>query len=680
MSFLYPDFLWALFAVAIPIIIHLFNFRTHKTVYFSNVKFLNNIEQETKSRNKLKDFLILLMRILTIVCLVLAFSQPFFNKNKNSKITECENIYGIYLDNSFSLSALNSEGKSLDIAKTKASDIVSALKENSKIIYLTNEFTSEQHHPYIKDITQSKISSTIINANVRKTSFILGKFTNLFNEISDNCNKNVIIISDFQKNIFDYTNFIFDSTINVTLIPIFPSEINNLFIDSVWFDSPFHLYNTYDSLNVKIVNNSTNTYSNKALQLFINDTLKTISNFNITPNTQLDIKIKYQNTSKGFITARVELEDYPIDYDNKIYFNYYIAPIVKVLFIADKQHTFIEKFYTDNKYFELTKTSPDKITIPELSKYQAIILHSQNTFSTGFLEEFYNYIKNGGIFLYIPIQKNDFVMINTFLSHFGMPQITSIDTSKTNINKINLNDKIYKGTFEKISSNSEMPYFKNNFKLNKNQQVGITDLLTTERDDNILIYKEIENGIFYFLAIELTEKNTNFMTNPISIPTFYNIPIFSKNLNEIYNIIGYKNYITLKISQTFESIKLKNIQTNLEFVPSYSAINQHNIKFDFTNNVIDAGNYNIISNNQIFEQISFNYNRDESNLDYYTIEDLTQIIKKYNLKNWRIIDKSGVFLQNEIISNVKDKNIWKIFIIFALIFIFGEIIIIRLLK
>ena len=54
MNFLYPNFLWALTAIAIPIIIHLFNFRKFKTVYFSNVAFLKNIKEETKSKSQLK--------------------------------------------------------------------------------------------------------------------------------------------------------------------------------------------------------------------------------------------------------------------------------------------------------------------------------------------------------------------------------------------------------------------------------------------------------------------------------------------------------------------------------------------------------------------------------------------------------------------------------------------------
>ena len=51
MKFLYPQFLYALALVAIPIIIHLFNFRKFRTVYFSNVQFLKSVKEKTKSQS-----------------------------------------------------------------------------------------------------------------------------------------------------------------------------------------------------------------------------------------------------------------------------------------------------------------------------------------------------------------------------------------------------------------------------------------------------------------------------------------------------------------------------------------------------------------------------------------------------------------------------------------------------
>src|SRR5580693_1927873 len=77
MNFLFPSFLYALSAVSIPILIHLFNFRRYKKLYFSNVRFLKEVVQESRSRSRLKHWLVLLCRILIVVFLVLAFAQPF---------------------------------------------------------------------------------------------------------------------------------------------------------------------------------------------------------------------------------------------------------------------------------------------------------------------------------------------------------------------------------------------------------------------------------------------------------------------------------------------------------------------------------------------------------------------------------------------------------------------------
>ena len=83
MKFLYPQFLYALAVVAIPIILHLFNFKKFKTVYFSNVRFLKEVKQQTKAKSELKHILILLSRILALSSLVLAFAQPYVPKTWN---------------------------------------------------------------------------------------------------------------------------------------------------------------------------------------------------------------------------------------------------------------------------------------------------------------------------------------------------------------------------------------------------------------------------------------------------------------------------------------------------------------------------------------------------------------------------------------------------------------------
>lgn len=77
MHFLYPWVLWFSFLVAIPIIIHLFYFRRYKTVYFSRNDLLESVIKQSRSQQKLRNLVILMLRILFVLFLVLAFAQPY---------------------------------------------------------------------------------------------------------------------------------------------------------------------------------------------------------------------------------------------------------------------------------------------------------------------------------------------------------------------------------------------------------------------------------------------------------------------------------------------------------------------------------------------------------------------------------------------------------------------------
>ena len=79
MKFLFPQFLWALLLLIIPIIIHLFNFRRYKKVVFSNVTMLKEIETQSRKTKQLRKWLILLTRIIALSSLILAFAIPYIH-------------------------------------------------------------------------------------------------------------------------------------------------------------------------------------------------------------------------------------------------------------------------------------------------------------------------------------------------------------------------------------------------------------------------------------------------------------------------------------------------------------------------------------------------------------------------------------------------------------------------
>lgn len=83
MLFTNPFMFFGFFALALPVLIHLFNFRRHKLLYFSNVELLKNLQQQTRRTNKLKHLIVLLLRMFLISSLVLAFARPYLpNENQ----------------------------------------------------------------------------------------------------------------------------------------------------------------------------------------------------------------------------------------------------------------------------------------------------------------------------------------------------------------------------------------------------------------------------------------------------------------------------------------------------------------------------------------------------------------------------------------------------------------------
>ena len=137
MHFLFPAFLIASLVVSIPILIHLFNFRRYKKVFFSNVAFLKSLQQASNSRKKINRWLILAARCLALLALVFAFAQPYFETK--GKVERGTNYSVIYLDNSFSMGNKASEGNLLEQGKESAREIINGFGPDDKFQVITND-------------------------------------------------------------------------------------------------------------------------------------------------------------------------------------------------------------------------------------------------------------------------------------------------------------------------------------------------------------------------------------------------------------------------------------------------------------------------------------------------------------------------------------------------------------
>src|SRR5215213_3318722 len=263
MSFLFPGFLLALAALSIPILIHLFNFRKFKKVWFTNVRFLREVKLDTQSRSRLKHLLVLTCRILAITFVVLAFARPFI-PSATSTTHAARKIISVYIDNSFSMEGIGTNGQLLDEAKRKAHEIAGAYTAGDRFQLLTNDFEVRHQRLVNKEEFESMVDEVQTSASVRKTSEVITRMKDARQSEEKNTDVSHIIclLSDFQKTTSDFSELRTDSAESIYLVPVASQKHSNIYIDTCYFTSPFVQINSPATLLVRMRNTSQDDVQN----------------------------------------------------------------------------------------------------------------------------------------------------------------------------------------------------------------------------------------------------------------------------------------------------------------------------------------------------------------------------------------------------------------------------------
>jgi hypothetical protein len=115
-----PWFLAALAGVALPLYLHLLKRQTNTPKPVSSLMFFESRTQSSTRHRRLRYFLLLSLRLLVLLLLILAFANPFINRNTATLASD--RLVLLVLDNSFSMRA----GTRLADAKDAAMSVLSA--------------------------------------------------------------------------------------------------------------------------------------------------------------------------------------------------------------------------------------------------------------------------------------------------------------------------------------------------------------------------------------------------------------------------------------------------------------------------------------------------------------------------------------------------------------------------
>ena len=642
MQFKHPEILYFLFLLVIPILVHLFQLRRFKKEYFTNVKLLKELSVQTRKSSKIKKWLLLATRLLLLTCIVLAFAQPFF-ESKDSKNSSNE-MY-IVLDNSFSMQAKGQKG---ELLKRAVEDLLEHTPENQNFSLITNSETF-----WNTDI--KSIRSNLQNLKYSSSPFQLESAMAKIKSHKSAFNKDVVIISDAVGLEPKQLKSI-DKDFNTFFIVPKAEQKNNIAVDSVFIKQT--LDNFYE-ISVELSGYGKD-FKEVPIALYNNGKLIAKTLVKMESNKKIiDFTIPKENFH-GYVT----ITENGLEYDNTLFFSISKPEKINVLSIGESEKSvFLSRIYTKDE-FNYNNYTLESLDYNVLDKQDAIVLNELKEIPQALQTTLKSFVEKGGNLVFIPSNENSPSNSTSFLSNFGNIQFKSLQKTEKLITKIAFNNPLYSSVFEKQITNFQYPSTKSSFTINSSNPAILS------YEDQSVFLTSVQNQIasVYVFSAALNKTNSNFINSPLVVPTFYNMAQSIQKTGISALTIGENNPILIDVLlEKDEIVSIKNKEES--FIPVQQILN-NKVKFSCNDYPQQAGNFEVYKQNEILKNISFNYNRTESNL----VPTDESVLSDYTTSE--TIDTIFTTLQ----TNRTDTELWKWFVILTLLFLVIEVFIQKFVK
>ena len=680
MQFVNPLFLYGLFALAIPIAIHLFNFRRYRKVYFSNVELLRNFQKKTRKQSELLHYLVLAARILAITALVLAFAQPYIPSGEKL-ITGSINVAGIFVDNSFSMEAGSNDGRKLDEAKKKAADIALAYDADDLFQLLTNDFEGRHQRLVprdefllmLREVNPSPAFRSLAEISNRQSALLLDKRYP---------SSSAFILSDFQKS--TVLSALPDSSRGFTsfLVPMQGGSSGNLYIDSCWFENPVLRINQTAGLNVRISNMSEDNLEKIPVKLTINGEQRAVGAIDIGPWSTLTTTLNFSTTSAGTQKAMVEISDYPVTFDDIYYLVFEVSKSLPVLVInPGDENAYLNSVFSLDSVVDLINSPLRQTNFAEINDQHLIILNGVDNLSSGAIAELENYVQQGGSLIIFPPEKAGVESINQLLNSLVAPYYGAMDTAVSRVSTINKNHQVFQNVFDNVADkgNLDLPFVKKHLEI-LNPPNGLADhLMTMDNGDPFFTMKYYGLGKVFVSAVSPADEWGNWPRHALFVPVMLNIAFQAQNQAPLSYFPNVRAGIDVgRYKPAGDNVlKISKEDGSEEFIPEARLINGRNVYF-VNDYIQEAGFFRLKDDDKTIKELAFNYNRRESDLRSADIAALKAIEKE--LPGMEVLAEGNREITRLIAERNNGLKLWKWFVLAALMFIVIEVLLLRFFK
>jgi len=673
MEFLRPSFLWALFLVAIPIIIHLFYFRRYKKEYFSNVRFLKHVQEEQSTWRKLRNLLVLLARILAVIFIVLAFAQPFIPSGNQTQTGK--KAVSIYVDNSFSMNSRGEDVHLLGKARQKALEIVRAQDLETEIQILTNSTSGRTGRWLNQEQAIQAINEIEIEPETRLLTDILEQQERSFKR-SEAEQFLRFFVSDFQKTTSDIGPLP-DTSILTYFIPLSAVQTTNVAIDSVVLDAPLAVKGQSLQLFVRISNFSLQKDQRVRLSVQIDDETRPFGQRDIPAGSSIWDTVQITSQTTGWKKAVVQITDYPVQFDDRYLLSFYVPEALPILTIFENEpNNYLESALDAIDIVAADAQPKSQLNYASFSKYNLIILEELQSMSSGLQTALLEYIQAGGNVLFFPpfpFNPNDY---ENWWRSLNMSGLSAMKEESAEVFSLEESSFLFQDVFEKQDQRRILPKVSAYINWEGSGTATQKAIMRFRNGKAFLSQLNVGSGQFLLCHSPLNIQYNNLVNvGEVFVPLIFRSALLSAQSFSPSLTIGVDEIIQVKKSIGVGEADYE-IQGPKNFIPLQRSAGAKMI-IDFQGQISESGFYTLQERDSLLRILAFNYNRKESDLATWSQSEIEEQVNGtaaiLDIPNNR---DAGQYIEQAI----SGTELWKWCLILTLLFLAVEQLLLRLWK
>ena len=659
MTFLQPQFLYGLLALAIPVVIHLFDFRRTKKVYFSDTRFLNQVKESTSSLYRLKHLLILITRLLFIGLLVLAFAQPYIPTGNGEGLSA--RTVGLYLDNSLSMSnEVDDEFSGLDQAKQVASEIVRLYPSDTEFRLITDTHFSAPK----RSVGRKEVLDQIAALDFAESHRQLADIVDLMTE--EKLLREIYLISDFQLSTNDSRIESKDSLAKFFLIPVSFRSMKNVYIDTVFVDNPFVLEKEKVVLKAAVQNTGLEEVKDMPIKLYLNDRQISATTINLDPASSIEVSFDLGFGLEKSNLGTIALEDYPVVFDNDFYFNLNLGRKINILEVKGDEGTdYVKEVYGNPDLFNFSRTYSNNVDYSLIQPSDLIVLNELKSLTPGLLTRLTEFVNAGGSILVVPspeVQTRDFGSLAPGIRPRQVSESYSLGNPDFRL-------PFFSNILIDESERLEMPTAKPVWAWGTDRNAFLT------LQDGSPFLSQVRKGVVVMSA-PLQQDYSTLSQHALYVPIMYRLAAVTgiKDQPLFYRLDNAELTLRVDSVQRDQRIELSNNDT--EIIPD-QFISGKSIYIGLTGSLLRAGHYSLNAGQNKLADLAFNNSVKESQVRSMSP---TQIREKFGAENFDFYEGGSAEEVAEKLSNkYKGISLWRYALSLSLLFLFLEVLFIRLL-